>query len=96
MVVFSSNEVDIANLKDQKIWGYSFAPPSSNSEEIKTEYFNFEKSLSTWNEEKESAVLRFSTSNEEFRYLIYFWGDFDDLTNNATIIEKILNSLRNL
>lgn len=96
MVIFSSNEVDLDSLKKQKIWGYSFAPPSANAEKLDTEFFKFEKALSTWNEDNESTVLRFAASTDDFRYLVYFWGNLSDISNNSNIIETILKSLRNI
>ncbi len=98
MVIFSSNEghVDMDSLKNQKIWGYSFAPPAVEGEALKTNNFEFEKTLSTWNEDKQSTVLRFATSREEFTYLVYFWGAFNDITDNSELIEFILNSIETM
>lgn len=94
MVIFSSDHTDIDSLKDQKIWGYSFAPSSMNPEILKTDFFNYEKALSTWNEDTKATVLRFATSSEDFQYLVYFWGNLEDVSNNATVIEHILHSIQ--
>ena len=96
MVIFSSNEVDFDSLKNQKIWGYSFQPPSTDGEMVQTDYFEFEKALSTWKEDGQSTVLRFSTSQDDFKYLVYFWGTFTDITQNSNIIESILKSIQGM
>lgn len=96
MVIFSSNTVNLDSLKRQKIWGYSFAPPSMVSESLKTNFFDFQKDLSTWNEDDEATVLRFATSRNNFQYLVYFWGSFQEVTNHAQTIEQILNSIEQL
>lgn len=96
MVIFSSNDVNLDSLKKQAIWGYNFAPPSSDTEMLETDYFNFEKALSTWQEDDKSAVLRFATSSTEFKYLVYFWGSFNDIAKHAKTIEHILKSIQQL
>jgi len=96
MVIFSSNleEIHIDSLKNQKIWGYSFAPTSMEVETLKTNHFEFKKALSTWNEDKDSAVLRFTASSNGFIYVVYFWGELNDVTKKAETIESILESLQ--
>jgi len=96
MVIFSSDKEDLEALKKQPIWGYNFAPPSSDAEMLKTEYFAFEKALSTWQEDGQSTVLRFATSTTELKYLVYFWGSFNDVTKHAATIEHILKSIQQL
>ncbi|WMX14060.1 MULTISPECIES: hypothetical protein [unclassified Aureispira] len=96
MVIFSSDKEDTNDLKTQKVWGYSFAPTSTELEVLKTEFLVFEKAMSTWNEDKESTVLRFSTSFNNVQYLVYFWGDFQDITKNARTIETILKSIQGI
>lgn len=94
MVIYASDTEDLDSLKKQEVWGYSFAPYSAHSEKLETNYLTFDKAISTWNEDKNSTVLRFSSSHGNFQYLVYFWGSFQDITNNAPIIEDILNSIQ--
>lgn len=96
MVIFSTNKETIDSLKQQKVWGYSFATPSASSEIVHTNFLDFEKTVSTWQEDPQAAVLRFAATSVNFRYLIYFWGDLEDITKNSSIIEHILQSIQEL
>lgn len=96
MVIFLSNpdEVTLDSLKKQNVWGYNFAPPSADPEQVQTEYLKFEKSQSTWKEDKNAVVLRFITEHKGTSYLIYFWTDSKDVERNKVVIEDILKSIR--
>lgn len=94
MVIYSSETEDIDSLQKQKVWGYSFAPYSVHTEKLETEFLTFDKAMSTWNEDKNATVLRFSTSYGTSQYLVYFWGSLQDITNHANTIENILNSIQ--
>jgi len=95
-MVILTDTTDLDTLKKQKVWGYSFAPSSVYNEKLQTEFLTFEKAMSTWIEDTESAVLRFSTSHNESQYLVYFWGNLQDITRNANTIENILNSIQGI
>jgi hypothetical protein len=96
MAIFSSNTEDLDSLKKQKVWGHSFAASSLCIEHLQTNFLTFEKAMSTWNEDKTSTVLRFSTSYNQSQYLVYFWGDLQDITKNASTIETILQSIQGI
>lgn len=96
MVVFFSDKESIDSLQNQKVWGYSFVPPSMDSEKLPTTNFNFEKSISTWEEDKNIAVLRFATTHNNFNYVVYFWGSLNSISINTNIIEHILTSIQPL
>lgn len=83
-------------LKKQSVWDYTFAPSSGYTEELKTEFFTFEKAMSTWVEDKKAIVFRFSMSHNGAKYLIYFWGYLDDINKNAKSIEAILQSIQGI
>jgi hypothetical protein len=95
MAIFTDT-IDLDSLKRQKVWDYSFAPFTLDTEELQTDYFTFERAMSTWVEDKKATVLRFSMSYKESQYLIYFWGDLKDITKNAKVIELILKSIQGI
>lgn len=95
MVIFTDT-TDLDMLKKQKVWGYSFAPSSLSAENLQTDFLTFEKSMSTWREDTGSTVLRFSTSYNQSQYLVYFWGNLQDITQNADTIETILKSIQGI
>jgi hypothetical protein len=95
MVIFTDT-IALDSLKKQNVWDYSFAPFTLNTEEVQTDFFTFEKSMSTWVEDKEAIVFRFSMSHNEIQYLIYFWGYLEDVTRNTNTIEIILKSIQGI
>lgn len=84
------------DLKKQSVWDYTFAPSSGYTEKLQTDFFTFEKTMSTWTEDKKAIVFRFSMSHNEAQYLIYFWGYLEDINKNAENIESILQSIQGI
>lgn len=96
MLIFFSDKESIDSLEQQKVWGYNFSPSISETKKIYTDNFEFDKTISTWKEDKEITVWRFTTSYNNFSYLIYFWGDLASISKNEPLIDHILNSIQSL
>jgi hypothetical protein len=95
-MVILTDSVALDSLQKQSVWDYTFAPLSGKTELLQTDFFTFEKAMSTWVEDKRAVVFRFSMSHNEAQYLIYFWGYLEDITKNAQNIETILQSIQGI
>lgn len=95
MVIFTDT-IPLDRLQKQVVWDYNFAAFSGRTETVQTDFFTFEKTMSTWVEDKRATVFRFSMSTNGAQYVIYFWGYLEDVTKNATNIETILKSIQGI
>lgn len=84
------------NLLDQAIWGYEFVPVETHQGLVELENMIFEKSISVWKQSPKEMVLRFVGTQKDNAqtYVLYFWGDFDAVTEYSASIERILRSFK--
>lgn len=94
VILTDTTSLDV--LKKQSVWDYTYAPFSGYAETVQTDFFTYEKAMSTWTEDKKAIVFRFSMSHNESHYLIYFWGYLEGITKNAKNIETILQSIQGI
>ncbi|MCP4441687.1 MAG: hypothetical protein GY810_22505 [Aureispira sp.] len=94
MVIFESNQFGLDSLKKQQLWGYTFLANLDISEDsLETAHLQYTKALSSWKEDNTLEVLRFATTYNETSYLIYFWGEKDDIERHQETIDIILHSI---
>ena len=94
MVIFTSSTAHAnINLKEQEVWGYHYAENNQHSV-LKTSYFEYEMSISHWQEDANLQVLRLYTVYENKPVLLYFWSDKATMASKESTIFRIIYSLR--
>jgi len=99
MMIMASDEYGLDSLKQQKVGKNTFGKTTAPPNEIKTENFELQQSLSTWQSDTNTTVMRFSilrSENNSNNYLIYFWGEAAHINENASIITTIIKSIKTL
>ncbi|MCF8297686.1 MAG: hypothetical protein K9J13_09110 [Saprospiraceae bacterium] len=98
MVVYPCPKTGIDSLKRQKVWNYNFYN-GKNAGKIKTEHLTFTKKVGKWDavkwsieEMKDAEVWQLIAIDDDFAYIIYFWGDKEILKEKKKVIMKIIES----
>ncbi len=94
MVVFASRTLSLAEMQAQNLEGYHFLEAPNSSQQLKTEFFEFEKQSSRWREDATLQVVRLSATREGRHYLIYFWGEAAALLAQKENLTRIISSIR--
>lgn len=95
MVIFESNQFDLDSLKQQQLWGYTFlANLDLDEDSLVTAHLEYTKALSSWKEDESLDVLRYATTYNNTSYLVYFWGEKEDISKHQETIDTILHSIK--
>lgn len=95
MVIFESAQFDLDSLKQQQLWGYTFLSNLNiNEDSLATAHLQYTKALSSWKEDESLEVLRYATTYNNTSYLIYFWGEKENIAKHQKTIDTILHSVQ--
>ena len=79
------------------VWGSKFKDAAS-TESLVSKYLKFKKTISTWEEAggdmEGNEVWRYVSDDNQYGFIIYFFGKPESLNKHQEMIEKIVKSIK--